>query len=553
MNFLLPWAWAWLASGLAVLVLYLLRRREREHPVSALFLWERIPPDRTSRLERVLARFDLLLFLQLLAVVLFAFGLAHPTVRATRPAGATAIVLDGSASMAAAGRAEEALAAARRLIADSSGPWAVVVWADPPRLLVPRTGNRDEVLSSLGAYRPTLGGRPSLGQALALFPGGFSRTVVITDDPPPEPGVEVVALPPVDNLGIVAFAVRAGPDGTGYEALVRVRNDTARYRDVQVALHTGVGTYLGSRLLPPGSEDAFVFQLGAVGTTFRAEILPNDDFPWDNVRYFALDGAATVRVRWVGEEDRYLWAALQAAMPVERAAEPPWDLTVVVRKDLPSVPAGPVLLVGASSPEAVLAGPVPAGSIRGEPSPLTRHVVPEGLRADAVRPASLPPDARVALWSGVQPALAHWEGADGRRALLTLDLARSNLPVAVDFPILLRNTLAWLLPFRPRPTLTVGEATVLPPTMTLTPSAVAGVWVPDRPGLYELRGENRREFVAVNVPYDESVPAGAVSRPGAPPGRTLADLAAWPWIAIGAFLVLLVEWGLAFRTVAGLR
>lgn len=548
MNFLLPWAWAWLASGLAVLVLYLLRRREREHPVSALFLWERIPPDRTSRLERVLARFDLLLFLQLLAVALFAFGLAHPTVRATRPAGATAIVLDGSASMAAVGQAEEALAMARRLVTDSSGPWAVAVWADPPRLLVPPTGNRDEALAALGAYRPTLGGRPSLGQALALLPGGFARTVVITDDPPPEPGVEVMVLSPVENIAIVAFAVRPTPDGAGYEALVRVRNDTARYHDVQIALHTGVGTYLGSRLVPPGSEDAFVFNLGAVGTTFRAELLPQDGFPWDNVRYFALEGAATVRVRWIGEEDRYLWAALQAAMPVERAAGPPWDLTVAVRADLPTVPVGPVLLVGTSSPEAVLVGPVPAGPIRGELSPLTRHVVPEGLRADAVRPASLPLDAVVALWAGSQPALAHWEGDDGRRVLLTLDLARSNLPVAVDFPILLRNTLAWLLPFRPRPTLTVGEAAPLPPGMeVLAVTAVEGVWIPDRPGLYELRGENRRERLAVNVPYDESVPAGAVSWPGAVPERTLADLAAWPWIAIGAFLVLLAEWGLALR------
>lgn len=554
MSFLLPWAWAWLASGLAVLALYLLRRREREHPVSALFLWERIPPDRTSRLERVLARFDLLLLLQLLAVALFAFGLAHPTVRATRPAGATAIILDGSASMAAAGRTEEALAAARRLIADSSGPWAAVVWADPPRLLVPPTGNRDEALAALGAYRPTLGGRPPLGQALALLPGGFARTVVLTDDPPPDPGVEVVALSPVENIAIVAFAVRPTPDGVGYEALVRVRNDAARYRDVQVALHTGIGTYLGSRLLSPGSEDAFVFQLGAVGTTFRAELLPNDDFPWDNVRYFAVEGAAAVRVRWIGKEDRYLWAALQAAMSVERTAALPWDLTVAVRADLPTVPAGPVLLVGTSSPEAVLADPVPAGPIRGEPSPLTRHVVPEGLRADAVRPATLPSDAVVDLWAGPQPALVHWEGGDGRRVLVTLDLARSNLPVAVDFPILLRNALAWLLPLRPRPTLTVGEAAPVPPGMEVSAvTAVEGVWIPDRPGLYELRGENRREFLAVNVPYDESLPVGAASRSGAVLGRTRADLAAWPWIAIGAFLVLLAEWGLAFKTVTGLR
>lgn len=547
MSLLLPWALAWLTSGLAVLILYLLRRREREHPVSALFLWERIPPDRTTRLERMLARFDLLLLLQLLAVALFAFGLAHPTVQATRPRGETAIILDASASMTAAGRAEEVLASARRVIGDPTGPWAVVTWADPPRLLVPRTGSREEVLGSLGAYRPTLGSRSALGQALALLPGGFARTVVITDDPPLEPGVEIVALPPVENLGIVAFAVRPGPDGVGYEALVRVRNDAASFRDVQVALHTGGMTYLGSRLLAPETEDAFVFSLSAVGLFFRAELLPEDGFPWDNVRFFALDTAATVRVRWVGEEDRYLWAALQAALPVGRVDSPPWDLTVAVRADLPAMPEGPALLVGASSPEAPLDAAVVAGPIRGGPSPLTRHIVPEDLRADAIHPATLPGDAVVALWAGDQPGLAHWEGTAGRRVLLTVDLARSNLPVVVDFPILLRNALGWLLPFRPRPTLTVGEGTPLPPGMAvLAPTgAVEGVWVPDRPGLYELRGEDRREFLAVNVPYGESLPGRAAAQVGTPVGRTVATIVAWPWIAMGVFLLLIAEWALA--------
>jgi hypothetical protein len=547
-SFLLPWAWAWGASGLAVLALYLLRRREREQPVSALFLWEQIPPDRATRLERMFARVDLLLLLQLLAVALFAFGLAHPLLRVSRTAGAVAIVLDGSASMTAAGRTDEALAEARRLIADSAGPWAIVTWADPPQVLVPRTANRDEALSLLGSYRPTLGGRPPLGHALALLPSGFGRTVVLTDDPPPDPGVEIVALPARDNLAIVAFAARLAPDGTGYEALVRVRNDTERYHDVQVALDTGVATYLGSRLLAPGSEDLFVFQVGLVQTALRAELLPHDGFPWDNVRYYAFEGAAAVRVRWLGEEDRYLWAALQAALPVERVSSGTWDLTVAVRTDLPVSPAGPVLLVGAGSPEAALGGVQTAGAVRGDASPLLRHVVPEDLRVSVVHPVELPSHAVVDLWAGDAPVLARWEGDAGRRVLLALDLARSNLPVAVDFPILLRNVVTWLLPYQPRPTLAVGEAIELPPgTEVLTAGGpVSGVWIPDRPGLYELRGE-KREAVAVNVPYDESLPGRAATSSEAPRTTTLADLTAWPWLALAAFLVLVAEWGLAVR------
>ncbi|MBC7170210.1 VWA domain-containing protein [Candidatus Bipolaricaulota bacterium] len=547
MRFLVPWGWAWVAAAVGVALLYLLRRREREHPVSALFLWERIPPDRASRLERMVARFDLLLLLQLLAVVLFAFALADPFLQVPRLAGATAIILDASASMA--GRTDEALELARRLVAESSGPWAVVMWADPPRVLVPRTANQAEASALLGGFSPTLGGRSPLGQALALLPGGFTRTVVVTDAPPSDPGVEVVALPPRDNLAIVAFSVRPALDGAGYEALVRVRNDTPRYQDVQVAVHAGPGAVLSSRLLPPESEDLFIFQLGFVHPGLRAELRPADGFPWDNVRYYALEGATTVRVGWVGEEDRYLWAALQAALPAERVAQGPWDLLVAVRTTLSASPDRPLLLVGASSPEAELGQPVAAGPLRGEGSPLLRHVAPEGLRAATVYPAGLPADAVVDLWAGEEPALARWEGAEGRRVLLTLDLTQSNLPMVVDFPILLRNVLAWLLPYRSRSTLVVGEALPLAPgTEVVTPTGrVSEVWVPDRPGLYELVGEGRREVLAVNVPYDESLPGDVAAGAGPTGARAVADLAAWPWVALGALILLVAEWGLALR------
>jgi hypothetical protein len=174
--------------------------------------------------------------------------------------------------------------------------------------------------------------------------------------------------------------------------------------------------------------------------------------------------------------------------------------------------------------------------------------VPEDLRVSVVHPVELPSHAVVDLWAGDAPVLARWEGDAGRRVLLALDLARSNLPVAVDFPILLRNVVTWLLPYQPRPTLAVGEAIELPPgTEVLTAGGpVSGVWIPDRPGLYELRGE-KREAVAVNVPYDESLPGRAATSSEAPRTTTLADLTAWPWLALAAFLVLVAEWGLAVR------
>jgi hypothetical protein len=551
MSFGLPLAWAWVSACAVVVALYLLRRREREFAVSALFLWERIPPDQASRWERLRPRFDLLLFLQLLGVFLFAFALTQPHIFRTWPAGATVILMDASASMAAEGRAELAIDCAQDIVRGSGGPWAVISWAEPPGFLVPPTERREEALAGIAGFQPALSRRPPLGRALALLTSPWERIVVITDDPPSEAGVEVVALPPVENLGIGAFAVRPHPDGSGYQALVRVRNDTPRFQDAKLALRTGGSTYFQSRLLGPGAEETFVFPYyGPLGSGFWVELSPYDPFPWDNVRYFALSGPETIRVRWLGEEDRYVWAALSAAGQFLRTPEPPWDLTVAVRTELHNPPAGPALLVEAGSPEASLGKPTAAGPFRAPmDEPLVRHVSPEEFAAETVWSVTLPEGATVALWAGELPTIARWEGQQGRRMLLTVELARSNLPQSVDFPILLQNALRWLLPYSFKAGYEVGQVVILPEgAEVITPDgAVAGAWLPELPGLHEVRWGERTEVIAVNVPWEESLAGheGVASFPSGP--GTKEERPIWTWPLAGALVLLATEWALARR------
>ena len=553
MSFLFPLAWLWAWAVVAVVVLALLRRRERVHPVSALFLWERIPPDAVRKLQRLRAWWDPLLVVQSLAVGLMALALAQPVLWERKPTGSLALVVDASASMAAAGRVEEALARTRSWLSRSTGPWTVIAWADPPKVLVGPTKDPEAVAAGLRKFAPTLGTRAPLGQALALLPGTWGRIVVLTDDPPDAPGVEVDLLPPLDNLALAAFSVRADPDGAGYSALVRVRNDTDRFQDAQVLVHTGVGTLVQSRLVEPLGEEVFVFRLGSVGTGLRAELLPRDAFGWDNVRYLTFE-RGEVRLRWWGGQDRYLLAALQAALPVELAPDPPWDLTVAVRTNLPSVPGGPVLFVETSSPEAPLQEGIALQTLRGEPSSLLKGVDLTLFRAESVRPAVLAPGAEVAAWADSWPAVAVWRTQSGPRVLVALELERSNLPLLPDFPILLRNLLVWLLPWQPSPWIAVGQAVELPEGAEVLSTEGTGgrIWIPDRPGFYEVRREGRTELLAVNVPYEE------VLRPtvaGAPvPLATEGGLAPRPlgvWVGILGLAVLVWEWIWAWRRGGG--
>ena len=541
MSFASPWAWLWLLSLIPVILLHFLRRREREYPVSALFLWEGIRPDRPHFLERLRRRFDLLLLLQVLAVLLFSLALSQPLFRTQKPSGATLLVLDGSASALREGVAEAIVSQAREIISQSAGPWAILLWADPPEILCDRTPSAAEAMQALSRFQPRLTRRPELGQALALFPEPWPR-IVVTDNPTGITGVEVVQVPRPENLAITAFSVRPSPDGTRYEVFLRILNDTGAYKDVQVRVRTSSGEYWTSRLVPPGEEEVVILPISGVReSAFVAELSPLDSFPWDNVRYFAFSGGE-VRVLWVGAEDRYLWAALRAAAPAVRVSSSP-DLVVAFSAELPEEPRGAALLVGAGTPGFPRGRLREAGPIRGEAHPVLNHVSLSQFRVGKVWESALPQGAQGVLWAGDLPLLALWDGPYGRWAFLTADLRSSNLPLLPDFPILIRNLLGWLLPEEPASLWVVGEGLRLPQgfSVVVEGKEVEGLWVPEKPGIYELRRPQGRGFIAVNVPWEASFPVSPAPEAPSPPSLARVSLPLWPWVLLALLPLLLGE------------
>ncbi|MCS7240563.1 MAG: BatA domain-containing protein [Candidatus Bipolaricaulota bacterium] len=548
MSFLLPWAWLWLLALLPVVVLHFLRRKERDWPVSALFLWEGVRPDRPHFLQRLRRRFDLLLLLQMLAVGLFAFSLSQPAFLTTKPSGATLLVLDGSAPLAAQGMAEKVIAEAKRVVAESSGPWAAVLWASPPQVLSGPTSSRPEFLQALARYRPTLTKRPEFSQALALFPEPWPRVVVITDDPQGVVGAQIVQIERPDNLGITAFSVRPTPDGTRYEAFLRILNATSKFQDAQVRVRTEAAEFWTSRLLPPEAEEEVILPLSGVrAQVFTAELLPSDAFPWDNVRYFAFS-TREVRVAWQGVGERYLWAALQAAAPVVRT-DADADLFVAAYTDLSFEPSGPAFFLAAGSPTCPRGALREAGPLRGAASSLLTHVSLEKFRVPKIYEVRLPSGAEVVIWAGESPLLALWDSPSGRRVIFAADLISSNLPLLPDFPVLVRNLLGWLLPEEPGALAMVGENVRLPEgfQVVLDSETVADVWVPDRPGIFLLRRPKGAGYLAVNVPWEASYPP--VPQPSSEPQVSQAQVAValWPWVLFPLVFLLFGEGLLFYR------
>ena len=574
------------ALAIGVIFLYFLRARSKRYDVSSLFLWEGLRHDTRSRAAWIQRRIDPLLILQLLALFLLILALAEPAWRGLRPhLSGLAIVVDGSASMhtvAETGKTRYDLAREEGIALLNhypSTPVTILQLSNNPQILLPLTGDHELAQRVLSESAPTWYASGSSEQLRTLLEsqggsGTLEKIVLLTDRPLESPSVEVEEIrfgEQSENVAITNFTVRENPNQEGVAALVTIENYTASPQERTIALRAGERQTSISVALPPPTGDTYIipFSGGSEDPAFTASLDPQDAFSSDDVRYFSLQRRPDRRIRWIGEENRYLFAALSAVqsfvlVPPEYAG--PVDLTIVYDTHLPSDTGGDILLIHAG-----LADVLSIGEEREDES--IAVVTPgdpliEDLDTRNFRVLSSPriddfPDAEdttVVLSYGEEPLLLRIGERERTIVLIAADLMKTNLPLTVDFPLLIRNILAAFTPL-PSPVTTTwtlvggvvdlsgyGElAHIVDPGSRASVAAVAArSFVPDTPGIYTITTDKGVYPIAVNVdPKESNTSTSPVSEEATAmytgPTQTLTLFPAWPYVAILALLALIAE------------
>jgi hypothetical protein len=400
----------------------------------------------------------------------------------------------------------------------------------------------------------------------------FERIVYLSDRPlsTPLPGVEERMIAGGENVAITAFTVREDPTLQGVTAFVRVKNATGSYVDTILQVSNGYGAVELSILLPPHSEQGYVLPFpGSHGEAFSARIDPRDDFHGDDTRYFTLDRSLTMRVRWVGRRNRYLEAALQSAgriTLVDQEDEGPVDLILSYGITLPAEATGNILLIPAGLDGLITlveeqgVGEIETAvsiSIAVPEDQLIEGIDPSNFRVRSVPVVTIPEQGTVILRTGDEPLLYRLRDGERDIILIAPDLMRTNLPLTVDFPLLVRNILAsfsvlpapvtytWALVGEERSIREYGEAVKLvDPEGKELPLGGIGSFLPQRPGIYTLTTSKGIYQLAVNVDPLESEPPVLPEEPVLAEAvhleaQTLFPL--WPFFAGLAILFLLVE------------
>lgn len=588
MRFLHPLAFALLALAIVIVILSILRARQRRREVAALALWDGLMESAPTAMTTLRYFLDLQLLLQLACLLLLTVALAEPIWHGQRTSsGAIALVLDTSASMlaltpegetryAAAIRRAEAL-----LDAAPSSPVAILSLSESPQMLAAPTLDRRALRAALSNSTATYladGTSAQLGSLLDSVggAGSYERVVFLTDRGLPDVPFPVTyeILPSGDNLAITAFAVRENPSGGGVSAFLEVLNaghsvvaDRVAVRDESA--RTSLDVYL-----EPSETAQFVipFPLSR-GTRFVATLDRQDACLHDNVRYASLARSLELRVRWLGEDNRFLAAALEAALPITRVgAGEPADLTVAYDVQLDELPLGNVLLVHAAVRGVISYGPPGlGGTSRREvgDDALLAGIEAGDLFVERIDSLFIERPHAVLLSAGGSPLVATLSVDDCRILVLNSDLYGTNLPITVDFPLLIRNFLdsvarlpsqgeiRWNLVGQPIDLSAYGDVTSIatPAGVSLAIAEGRTLFAPDEPGSYELSVGAERYPLSVNVAADQSQqtqgpptesPAHAAS------GLLRSDVfsALWPYAAAIALAVLIVETLVAFDTLS---
>lgn len=481
MNFLAPLGLALGALSIPLVAMYFLKLRRKKVKVPSLLLWQAF--QKSEQLASPFERFrrNLMLLLQLLALLLLVLAVSRPYFESDAPlARSLVLVIDTSASMGAEDvsgtRLQAALAKDSEVVGDlGTGDEAMVITAGArTEVAVPFTRDRGalgagldeiEVTEARGALREGVQlavsmarSRPGV-EVLVLSDGG---TTALSDVPTGGAEVRFVPIGRSDNnSAIIAIDLRRSPSSElDRQLFITAQNYGGSEVSGSVEVYLdGELIGLSTEALPPETPVSFVFDVGGDRSgTIQVKLSAEDDnLAADNTAWLALTPLAQRRVTLVGGDA--LTARALAADPrvsLTRLAPGPVSQATIDRSDALVFAAGNVP-AGLEGHNLLVLGPLPgspvsfgdevrAPAVLGwrRTHPVLRFVEWDQILIGRSMAVSEAGTLASIVDSTDGPLVLAGEIDGGRVVQLAFDPLRSDLPLRVAWPVTLLNAVGWL-------------------------------------------------------------------------------------------------------------
>jgi len=613
MSLLTPLALIGLALTIPILLLYMLRLRRREIVISSTFLWSQVLQDREANTPWQKLRRNFLLLLQLLILLLLVLALARPFIIVPAvSAGQIALLIDASASMnatdsAVGTRFDDAKARALEIVETMGADDAMTVIrvAGVPEVLTAYTADRAALRTAIQNAAPSFA-RADWNAALTLAAAGALAaddfSAVIISDGGIGDAARLPAIPgtlsyiPVgtsaENVAITALATRALP-GDAPQLFAQITNYGTTDADVIFSLRADGELFMGEEYTIPagGTVAPDISSLPESYTALEAALTISADSAYvdqlvsDNSAWTIGGASGARRVLLLTSGNLFLEQVLRILPGLQTFVGDParplpaqtFDVTVLDGFVPAQLPNGDLLVInppsGYNGLFSVGAEQESVSNIRVSDDPRMALVDFADVNIRAFKPTT-------ADWA--QPLIEADGGtlliagdiADRQVAVLTFNLADSDLPLQITFPVLIASLMDWYRPpsaLADQTALHVGDGltirlagdqdaarVIAPDGLTRDLSGVGAeryFGATDAPGLYLLElltGGDVTETAAFAVNGFDAGESDITPRAEITLGSTVVGRVEesdefgqqefWSWLALLALVILLIEW-----------
>lgn len=494
--FLNPWALALgLLSG-GIVLLYILKLRRKKVRISSTLLWETVISDTRANAPWQKLRKNLLMFIQILALLLLALALARPFIFGSAKAGGkVVVVIDTSASMLATDespdRLGKAIELARRAVGDL-GPaeeGMLIAAGSTPQLLASFSRDKRQLLGALEDVRQYAGGEADVDAALKLASsvtsGSQARAIVISDGALPE--LDPLAVRDLRlsytrvgsesaNMAITGAGARQNPFTGQYDLFAAVQSYESAPVEVDVVVNRGTETVdVRTVEIEPGErQEVNLTGLGYSPEPYEISLDRKDLLDEDNRAYVtlpeerplnvalctrgesillrkALENVRGVVLSEYTDGRLYVPEGVPDAVKIDcwvvdgDAAAPEDTVSSYVffntsqHLALPVV-AGPEAVLDFSADPPVI--PMVVGLDRS--SPLLRYVSIGDIKLKSMRRCQLLPWGKAVVDGSEGPLVVTGDNNGQRTVYVAFNAYESDFPLRAGFPIFLANALRFL-------------------------------------------------------------------------------------------------------------
>jgi hypothetical protein len=610
MRFLSSGALWWLLLSAPIIFFYLLKLKRKRRVVPSVLLWQRALEEIEANAPFRRLRRSLLLILQLAALAALVFALARPLITTRALAsGSTVIVLDSTASMSASDqdgrtRLERARDLAREMVEGLSATDRAAIIESSSRVIVRSalTSDRAQLRRAIDDVRETdsAGGlADALRLAEQIARAEHDAAIVVISDgggspPPSEAAASSSAVPGMklrfvrvgvraDNAGIVSMNARPLQGGIQQELFAAIANFGPRDRDIGVELRID-GRLVDARStkLAANSRGTLIYDsLPPGGGLAELRLGVVDDLSSDNIAFAQVPDSRKLRVGVTGENPFLAQAlAVNPELDARRINQATTladlDCIVIDGSAAPGILESRLPLLAINPPDSaglwrtIGAMEKPDVSSVNRGHPVNDFLSYADLHIEAAMKRETAPWLKPIAGSGSDGLI--WAGDDGHRraVLIGFNLAQSDLPLKVEFPLLLANSISWLskrdsegserVVRAGQPvTLRGAQATV---ALTAPSGRSESIALSDGTavfadtmlvGAYEVKDQPPFAVTLLSEAETDTTPRDSIkTREGEVAGQAesfQSEREAWRWIALATLIILAVEWWIYHRRI----